>query len=467
MSVYYSIRYKDSAHPNGYPYFFDPKTGKASWEIPASLVAGSVIKTDDLDTFLSVAAKANGSTDDSRVVPLYYSSPVARVLTPHEIEKLVALSNGHIRVAQPQPGYSLAVKYFSDMEKREAWAFHTDRFGLELLCHMVMVNQPALAICRHMLASNPANTDGRLEKDGKDIYKEKKSLLQGVPGQKKVTWTQKEYAHEGMQLNYLSIKCWQRFTETWALLERAARLGLMAAHQPGGAYHGLPVRVLSIGGGPGYELIAFERFFRRFLGGTTTGNGSGGGRGNACPPMHLVSLDLMPGWRPFVEAMDMHFDTYDIEKDDLMATAARVYRGAAAARGGNGGAADPASIVPFHGVTYVVISYVMIYVTTPAVISMFNSLLQPDGHGGGSAGVRAILVSERGQQTASVGMMEQRGAQVHRLIDQSSGLDERQSIWLHRDTRLGALKEGSLPTIFPNVPFEDRKEKQQKRKRYD
>ena len=176
---------------------------------------------------------------------------------------------------------------------------------------MVMVNQPALAICRHMLASNPANTDGRLEKDGKDIYKEKKSLLQGVPGQKKVTWTQKEYAHEGMQLNYLSIKCWQRFTETWALLERAARLGLMAAHQPGA------------------RTMAYLYEFYRSVGGRATN--SSPALLPALPGWRRLAMvqeegeECMPadaprepgphaGWRPFVEAMDMHFDTYDIEK---------------------------------------------------------------------------------------------------------------------------------------------------------
>jgi len=31
----------------------------------------------------------------------------------------------------------------------------------------------------------------------------------------------------------------------------------------GGRFHGLPVRVLSIGGGPGFELLAMERFFRQ------------------------------------------------------------------------------------------------------------------------------------------------------------------------------------------------------------
>jgi hypothetical protein len=31
---------------------------------------------------------------------------------------------------------------------------------------------------------------------------------------------------------YLTLKSWQRFTETWALLERAGRLGLFEPHTP-------------------------------------------------------------------------------------------------------------------------------------------------------------------------------------------------------------------------------------------
>ncbi len=66
-------------------------------------------------------------------------------------------------------------------------------------------------------------------------------------------------------VRYLQFKSWQRFCETFALLERGARLGLMEGHRPGGRFHERPVRVFSIGGGPGYELLAFERFFRRYL----------------------------------------------------------------------------------------------------------------------------------------------------------------------------------------------------------
>ena len=37
----------------------------------------------------------------------------------------------------------------------------------------------------------------------------------------KGTWSDDEYAHPGMQAVYLRLKSFQRFTESWALFERA------------------------------------------------------------------------------------------------------------------------------------------------------------------------------------------------------------------------------------------------------
>jgi hypothetical protein len=106
----------------------------------------------------------------------------------------------------------------------------------------------------------------KLISEGKQIYSEKKHLIAGVPGQPKVTWSQDEYAHPGMQIMYLKLKSFQRFTETWAMLERSARLGLFDVHRNQQFQQQTKsVRVISIGGGPGYELISYERFFRRCL----------------------------------------------------------------------------------------------------------------------------------------------------------------------------------------------------------
>jgi hypothetical protein len=62
---------------------------------------------------------------------------------------------------------------------------------------------------------------------------------------------------------YLRFKSFQRFTETYNLLERAAARGLFrdCVPRPAAAAGGggvAPLRVASIGGGPAYELLAFR-----------------------------------------------------------------------------------------------------------------------------------------------------------------------------------------------------------------
>ena len=103
------------------------------------------------------------------------------------------------------------------------------------------------------------------------------------------TWSQEEYGHPGLQRTYIKLKSFQRFTETWATLERAAAEGLFDEWKKGGksndeALGGAvrPLRVASIGGGPGYELLAMQMFFERFAPGV---------------PLELISLDLCPSWR--------------------------------------------------------------------------------------------------------------------------------------------------------------------------
>ena len=282
-----SVRYRDGRQPSGYIYYFNPLTGETRWAANQQGPEGA-----------TTGAGGRGTKS------LWYSSlPMAPLPAP-ELERLIILSDGYLKVTAPD-----AALYYCDQQKREKWAFHTNRFGLEILCHMLRENQPALAEC-HRLIAEKADTEATIKDavkaDGRQIYTEKKHLIAGVEGHKKVTWSQDEYAHPGMQLMYLSLKSWQRFTETWALLERAARLGLFEPHRnhkpeaaPAGAAGVAacrPVRCVSIGGGPGYELLAFERFFRQY----------------ACDraPLQLVSLDLMPGWRPFVEAMGMQVITW-------------------------------------------------------------------------------------------------------------------------------------------------------------
>ena len=60
---------------------------------------------------------------------------------------------------------------------------------------------------------------------------------------------------------YLRYKSFQRFTETYALLERAEMRSLFSSD---GAFtpkaDGRPLRVASIGGGPGCECACFPSY---------------------------------------------------------------------------------------------------------------------------------------------------------------------------------------------------------------
>ena len=77
------------------------------------------------------------------------------------------------------------------------------------------------------------------------------------------------------------------------------------------------------------------------------------------------------------------------------------------------------------------------------------------------AGVRAMLVSERSEETAACGMMEARGVRVERLIEQSLGKDERQSIFLSEGATLPTPRpsraDDDKELTFTNVPFEEHK----------
>ena len=92
---------------------------------------------------------------------------------------------------------------------------------------------------------------------GETLYADKPTMKahHGALG----TWSDEEYAHPGLQAVYLRLKSFQRFTESWALFERAARRGVFDRYLTGVA-DAPTLHVASLGGGPGYELLAFEWF---------------------------------------------------------------------------------------------------------------------------------------------------------------------------------------------------------------
>jgi len=305
--------------------------------------------------------------------------------------------------------------YYQD--RRRKWPFYTGPNGKDHLAALVASNATLRA--RNQALLEEAGEPAQVERDGERLYVEKPTLR----GDANVTWSFEEYGHPGLQLYYLKLKSWQRFTETYALLERAHRRGLFDTP----LLEGRPLRVVALGGGPGYELFATRRFFEGVL---------------KVPPdqLELINTDVQPTWRPYSEALGFRFHVFDIFDGGLDSAC---------------GLSSPAEI------DYVIISYVLIYVAKErghpkheAVCDELRRLL--------TSGVRAILVSERSEETPGCGMMEERGVHVERLIEQSLGKDERQTLFLSerayplpkaRSTR----EEDDKELTFTNVPFEEHK----------
>ena len=308
--------------------------------------------------------------------------------------------------------------YYQDRDKK--YPFYCGEKGYELLQKLMKENAALLELNRQRIeeeADGTSETGKPYSPDvivriGKGLYAHKPTLRT-----KGVTWSTEEYSHPGLQRMYLRMKSIQRFTEIWALLERADAIGTFDRIYEKGSD---TVRIAAVGGGPGYELLAARFFFKE-----------------KCPDitLELTCMDVCEAWRPCAEKLGFCFVQYDIIDDSTDPLAA-------------------AGLEPGE-LDICIISCVMIYCTTKQTVEMFYKLLH-DG------GVRAALVSERGEKNIACTMFEELGGSVVRLINQSHGLDERQAIWCSNDfyetNLLSSLKgtDRSQPT-FPNVPFEEHK----------
>ena len=353
--------------------------------------------------------------------------------------------------------------YYQDRNKR--YPFVTDERGFSLLTRLMETNRVLLRINRAMIeeravASGGSRTtttaavaadrdddgDGRragafaggrddvdvdvgMAKDvivrvGQGLYAHKPTLRT-----KGVTWSTEEYGHPGLQRMYLRMKSIQRFTEIWSLLERCETMGVFDEALlvgGGGGVAGGPagvVRIVAIGGGPGYELLAVKLFFE-----------DRAPPGGAGPRLELTCMDVCPAWRRYAEALGFSFVEYDIDNDERT----------------NPLCAMGLEVGELH---FCIVSCVMIYVTNDRTMKMFHDLVH-------DSGVRAILVSERGERTSACSMMEGLGGNVVRLIDQSDGIDERQAIWTSGEFRDGTMRAGDpdceahqAGCVFPNVPY--------------
>ena len=277
--------------------------------------------------------------------------------TPEDLSNLDPAFDGVLR---PVAAGATSCEYFQDRNKR--WPFHCDDEGYRLLARLLRAATPVVGAVQAKIDAAcdvEGRPDGRAAADavvaeGQRIYARKPNM-----GEHDVTWSQLEYGHLGLQKEYIRYKSVQRLTEAWACLQRAKRAGLffeldetplMENESPS-----VPLRWASLGGGPGFELLAvkwfFEKHFPRYA-------------------LDLVSLDLEASWREAAEGLGLRFSTWDVRDGDGLERAA-------------GGPVD-----------YAVASYVlkMYMANEPCARWLGEKLNRSPGTGGG---LRAALVVSR------------------------------------------------------------------------
>ncbi len=353
--------------------------------------------------------------------------------------------------------------YFQDRTRK--YPFRAGPEALPLLRGLLAVNKVVFARSLERVEAT-GDARGTLAR-GEAIYTDKPTMRssKGLG-----TWSDAEYAHPGLQHIYLRLKSFQRFTESWALFERCSRYdGVLDA--PAG---GRALNVASLGGGPGYELLAFEWFVRyRAL---TAGAADAAARRGALasmtfpaeaagaaddaaqavdadaetptptlPRMRLLSLDLQPSWDAYVDELARHSThSYGFAQWDIK---------------GEEDALEAAERLGCDRLDLCIISNVFVYCTDEQTADVLSALLHA------SKGPRALMINERGAEQRLVEMLEARGCSVVRLLSQHAGRDDRQL--LVRAAEGGATderdaaaatpsQEGDAP-VFPNVPYEESK----------
>ena len=302
--------------------------------------------------------------------------------------------------------------YFQDARRK--YKFFCGAEGLALLAGLLERTRAVMAKNEELLALMDPRESKQLLEEGKKIYGEKPSLRKF--DKKKgdglnVTWSDAEYAHVGLQTQYLKLKSFQRFTETYNLVARAAGRDATARD----VFLKTPeLRVASLGGGPAFEVDALREYVLAHA--------------EAAPDFRLYSIDLQPGWKPYAEALGCAFaapfDVLEASPDDLVAAA-----------GGK-----PVDVL--------LVSYLLIYCTSDRTADFFHNLLARKL-------AKVLLISERTHDQDIVKLLEARGLAVIPLMPQRNGNDQRQLLVLlaeHRRPLKGEADAYPDP-VFPNVPF--------------
>ena len=254
----------------------------------------------------------------------------------------------------------------------------------DLFSRLLVVATPVVAATQAKIESTHGPSAHQIVAEGQQIYAKKPNM-----GQEDVTWSQREYGHLGLQKEYLRYKSVQRLTEAWACLQRARNAGVFASLREG-LHDGdrQTLRWASLGGGPGFELLAVRWFFERHY---------------PSYDLDLVSLDLEGSWRPCAEGLGLRFNEWDVNDGDGLERAA-------------GGRVD------FSIASYVLKMYMANEACAGWLGAKLNALRDPDARGAGGvegrepgSGVPADAGARTGRRRTVDGSERGTGRQAARL----------------------------------------------------
>ena len=329
--------------------------------------------------------------------------------------------------------------YFCDRFRR--YKFYCDAKGLRLLRALSDVNLTLLKENEKHFSPNPDEA-AKERAEGYALYEEKPNLRRRDVG----TWSDREYGLPGFQWMYLRLKSYQRFGETWALLERCHAAGLF----DGPLSLEEPLTVVSLGGGPGYELLAFDwiaRWYQQQHEEDFLENGKF--LDSNVPGLTFASFDLQPSWVRYTRILGYDFKQWDVHSDD----------------------ARDAVLNAGQGRIVCILSNILCYCSDEQTADLFLDLL--------TSRVTAIIVNERGAVQSIVPMLQRRGVRILRLLDQlTAGRDDRQLVFLPPSSSSSSEVvvapnpptnniplPDDWPTVFPNQPYEEKKKQQKEQTR--
>ena len=379
-------------------------------------------RRSEMTTGLSRVATGNG-----------HQPPLKRAKSSSAVESHTASANSKPRISVTQLGKMISdyktvngtngmvftgisdgrivVKYFQDAKKR--WPRFTDRKGLKLL--KVLINKTNVVLKRNMeiiqssiTSSGGSNTIEQVVKDGRKMYVDKPTYHRtrrlGLHGDgEHVTWSQEEYGMPGLQRTYLEMKSYQRFTEMWSLLERAHLYGLFDNVKPD-----QNLRVASLGGGPGFELLAFQEFFKLKKIGPKR--------------IDLISADLEKTWGEYVRLLGFDFIQYNLKDCNFLTRANVAQKGK---------------------IDFLLVSAVMeMYMSNETSADDLARMLSPHG------GVKAVLVVSRSTKLSAHRLMEKRGVKAVPLFPNGN---EKLSL-LISPTNISSSLSGNANEVVPIFP---------------